>query len=90
MSEINDICNAMNALAEKDSLSLFLATGDMVMRTPLCEQNVEQGDLEIATRLSNIEKSLAAVQKKMEGQNDRNVSTHVREKQHASKMKIPT
>ena len=75
VSEINDICNAMNALAEKDSLPLFLATGDMVMRTPLCEQNVEQGDLGIATRLSNIEKSLAAVQKKMEGQDNRNVNT---------------
>ena len=55
VSEVNDICSALNALAEKDALPLFLANSDMVKRTPLCEQTGECNISEVASKLSAIE-----------------------------------
>ena len=76
VSEINDICIAMNTLAEKDSMPLFLATADMVMRTPLCEGKTEMDESGIAIKLANIEKTLDAVQTKLVAQDNRNMCTY--------------
>ena len=35
--EVNDISSALDTLAEKDCLPMFLSNSDMVKRTPVCE-----------------------------------------------------
>ena len=66
-SEVNDICVALNTLAEKDRLPLFLASSDMIQRTPLCEPKSKNDDSEVTARLYSIEKSLATVQEQTKG-----------------------
>ncbi len=65
ISEINDIERAINSLVEKEVMPLFIATTNMVMRTP-------QG-LAISTQpaLKDIEDTMEAVMNKNNAQNDK-------------------
>ena len=57
-SEITDIENAMNILAEKGVMPLFAATSHMIMQTPHEEQ------INVRPALKDIEESLETVLKK--------------------------
>ena len=64
IAEVNDISSALDALAEKDCLPMFLSSSDMVKRTPICEpKTVPCDNSEILTRLAKLEKSLNSVNK---------------------------
>ena len=62
ISEINDICYALNVLSEKDRLPIFLSTSDMVSQTPIYISHPVEGDSsEINARLRVIEESLNSI-----------------------------
>ena len=65
ISEINDIEKAINSLVEKEIMPLFIATANMVMRTP-------QGlSISMQPGLKDIEETMVAVMKKNNEQVDK-------------------
>ena len=59
-SEINDICSALKLLSEKDSLPMFICTGNMISQTPIYTPSLtENGSSEvISTQLKTIQESI--------------------------------
>ena len=61
-SEIIDICLALKALSEEDSLPLFICTRGMVAQTPLYSISAPENDIsEISMRLKTMEDSINCI-----------------------------
>ena len=76
ISEINDICYALNVLSEKDRLPIFLSTSDMVSQTPIYISHPVEGDSsEINARLRVIEESLNSIIASSSSKNESTEST---------------
>ena len=60
LSECNDICYALTSLSEKDSLPMFLCTGNMVAQTPIyiAAQDENASSEVINTQLKTIQESI--------------------------------
>ena len=60
LSECNDICHALTSLSEKDSLPMFLCTGNMVAQTPIyiAAQDKNVSSEVINTQLKTIQESI--------------------------------
>ena len=52
-SEINDLCDALNTLLEKDMILMFIFTSSMVARTPIYQQSPD--DVRESKRLVSID-----------------------------------
>ena len=61
-SEVDDIAKALKILAEKDSLPMFMATGDMVKETPITSHpNRENNSEKVLTSLKEMEDTLQTI-----------------------------
>ena len=63
MSEVDDMAKALNLLAEKECLPMFLATGDMVKETPISSHPEESSgnDKAVITSLKKMEDTLQSI-----------------------------
>ena len=62
VSEVNDICKALNALSEKECLPMFISTSDMVKTTPICEPvEIHSDNQDVTKILKGIEKSITSL-----------------------------
>ena len=69
ISEVNDICNALKKLSEKDCVPMFLATSHMIAQTPIFSSvPIKNDSIDIISKLQTIEESINSINERFAAQ----------------------